>query len=53
MMNQANDSRDRIKIDLGIVPLAASTGCVGYLDGGYYGGSVVVPGDGVYFWGGD
>jgi hypothetical protein len=53
MMNQANDSHDRIKIGLGIALLAALTGCVGYVDGGYYGGPVVVPGPTVYFWGGD
>ncbi|MCX6923799.1 MAG: hypothetical protein NT154_11420 [Verrucomicrobia bacterium] len=38
---------------LGIALLAAFTGCVGYVDGGYYGGPVVVPGPSVYFWGGD
>ena len=38
---------------LGIALLAALTGCVGYVDGGYYGGAVVVPGPDVYFWGGD
>ena len=53
MTNQANDSYDRIKLGLGIALLAALTGCVGYVDGGYYGGPVVVPGLGVYFWGGD
>ena len=44
MTNQANESHDRIKIGLGIALLAALTGCVGYVDGGYYGGPVVVPG---------
>ena len=53
MTNQANESHDRIKIGLGIALLAALTGCVGYVDGGYYGGPVVVPGPSVYFWGGD
>jgi hypothetical protein len=43
----------RIKIGLGIALLAVLTGCVGYVDGGYYGGPVVVPGPSVYFWGGD
>ena len=38
---------------LGVGLLAALTGCVGYVDGGYYGGPVVVPGPSVYFWGGD
>ena len=37
MMNQANDSHDRIKIGLGIALLAALTGCVGHVDGGCYG----------------
>jgi hypothetical protein len=37
MMNQANDSHDRIKIGLGIARLAALTGRVGYVDGGCYG----------------
>ena len=38
---------------LGVALLAALTGCVGYVDGGYYGGSaVVVPGPDVYFYGG-
>jgi hypothetical protein len=54
---------DRIKIGLGIALLAASAGCVGYVDGGYvgggYGGTVVVPvadpyfGGGIYERGGD
>ena len=51
--SRADRSVDRIKIGLGIVLLAALTGCVGYVDGGYYGGPVVVPGPSVYFWGGD
>ncbi len=37
---------------LGIALLAVLTGCVGYVDGGYYGGPVVVPGPDVYFYGG-
>jgi hypothetical protein len=37
---------------LGMALLAALTGCVGYVDGGYYGGPVVVPGPDVYFYGG-
>ena len=52
-MNHAKGPVDQIKIGLGIVLLAALTGCVGYVDGGYYGGSAVVPGPSVYFWGGD
>ena len=43
-MNKTNGPVDRIKIGLGIALLAALTGCVGYVDGGYYGGPVVVPG---------
>ena len=53
-MNQANGPVDRIKIGLGIALLASLMGCVGYVDGGYYGGGpVVVPGPDVVFWGGD
>jgi hypothetical protein len=51
-MNKANGPVDRARIGLGIVLLAALTGCVGYVDGGYYGGPVVVPGPDVYFYGG-
>jgi hypothetical protein len=51
-MNKANTPVDRIKLGLGIALLAALTGCVGYVDGGYYGGTVVVPGPDVYFYGG-
>ena len=43
----------RIDIWLGIALLAALTGCVGYVDGGYSSGPVVVGGPDVYFWGGD
>ena len=43
----------RIDIGLGIALLAVLTGCVGYVDGGYYGGPAVVPAPSVYFWGGD
>jgi hypothetical protein len=42
----------RIEIGLGIALLATMTGCVGYVDGGYYGGPVVVPVPEVYFYGG-
>ena len=51
-MNKANGPIDRIKIGLGIALLAALTGCVGFVGGGY-GGAVVVPEPDVYFWGGD
>jgi len=49
--SKANRPADRIKIGLGIALLAAVTGCVGYVDGGY-GGAVVVPGPDLYFYGG-
>jgi hypothetical protein len=55
-MNKTNSSADRAKIGLALFLLAALTGCVGYVDGGYgyggYGGSVVVPGPDMYFFGG-
>jgi hypothetical protein len=54
-MNQANGPVDRIKIGLGIALgialLAALTGCVGFVDGGY-GGMVVAPEPDFYFFGG-
>jgi len=40
-----------IKIGLGIALLAAVSGCVGYVEPGY-GGPVVVPVSGVYFYDG-
>jgi len=43
----------RINTGLGIALLLSLMGCVGYVDGGYYGGPVVVPAPDVYFWGGD
>jgi hypothetical protein len=49
--NKANGPVNQIKIGLGIALLAALTGCVGYVDGGY-GGTVVVPGPDVYVFGG-
>ena len=55
-MNQTNGPVNRIKIGLGIALLAALTGCVGYVDGGYvgegYGGAVVVAEPDVYIFGG-
>jgi hypothetical protein len=51
-MNLPNGPLDRIKIGLGIALLAALTGCVGYVDEGYYGGSAVVSGPDVGFYGG-
>jgi hypothetical protein len=50
-MNKTNGPVDRIKMGLGIALLAAMTGCVGYVDGGYS-GAVVVPGSDVYVFGG-
>jgi hypothetical protein len=51
-MNKANRPVDRIKMGLGIVLLATLMGCVGYVDGGYGGGVVVVPDPDVYVFGG-
>ena len=55
-MNPTNDWVTRIKIGLGIALVVVLMGCVGYVDGGYYGGGysgvVVVPAPEVYFWGG-
>ena len=56
-MNKARSPVDQIKIGLGIALLLVTlAGCVGYVDGGYYGGgyggTVVVPAPDVYFWGG-
>ena len=50
-MNKANGPVDRIKIGLGIALLAALTGCVGFVGGGY-GGEVVVPGPDLFLFGG-
>jgi len=51
-MNQPNRLVARIKIGIGIALLAALTGCVGYVDGGYGGGVVAVPGPDVVVFGG-
>src|ERR1039458_10014343 len=51
-MNKANALVDRIKIGLGVVLVVTLTGCVGYVDGGGYGGAVGVPGADFYFFGG-
>lgn len=53
-MNKTKTTIDRIKIGLGIAMLAALTGCGGYVGAGYYGdgGTVVVAGPEVGFWGG-
>jgi hypothetical protein len=50
-MNKSNGVIDRAKVGLGIALLAALTGCVGVVGGGY-GGEVVVPGPDVYLFGG-
>ena len=39
---------DSLKVGLAIALLAALPGCVGYADGGYYGGAVVAPGPFIY-----
>lgn len=52
MVNKAINSLGLIKIWAGIALLTVLTGCVGYVGGGY-GGTVIVPGPDVYFWGGD
>ena len=46
-MNNTNSLAGRIKLGLGVALLAALTGCVGYVDGGY-GGDVVVGTPGVW-----
>jgi len=51
-MNKTNDPVNLIKIGLGIALLAALTGCVGFVGGGY-GGEVVVPGPDLFLFGGD
>jgi len=51
-MNPTNGWTDRIKIGLGIALLTAFTGCVGYVDGGYDSGAVVVGAPDVYVFGG-
>jgi len=50
-MNKTNDPVNLIKIGLGIALLAALTGCVGFVGGGY-GGEVVVPGPDLFLFGG-
>jgi hypothetical protein len=52
-MNKTHALVNQIKIGLAVALLAAFTGCVGgYVDGGGYGGAVVVPGPDVGFYGG-
>jgi hypothetical protein len=51
-MNKAKGTVDRIKIVLGIALVATLVGCVGYVDGGYGGGGVVVAEPDVYVFGG-
>jgi len=43
--------RGRINLGLEVLLLGSLMGCVGYVDGGY-GGTVIVPGPDVYFYGG-
>jgi hypothetical protein len=43
---------DRFKVGLGlalVTGMTVLTGCVGYVDGGGYGGAVVAPGPDVFF----
>ena len=42
----------RLQVAVGMVLLFALTGCVGYVDGGYGGGAVVVAQPDVYLFGG-
>jgi len=53
-MNKTNNPFNLIKLGLATVALAVLTGCAGYVDegGGGYGGTVVVPGPDVGFYGG-
>jgi hypothetical protein len=51
-MNKSGNLVNQIKMGLAMALLAAFTGCVGYVDGGGYGGTVVVPGPEVDFYGG-
>jgi hypothetical protein len=51
-MNQFNNAKIPTALLLGIVLLTALIGCVGYVDGGYGGGAVIVPGPDVYLFGG-
>jgi hypothetical protein len=51
-VRKPNGLVDPVKIGLGIVLLATLTGCVGYVDGGYGGGGVVVAEPDVFLFGG-
>jgi hypothetical protein len=51
-MNKMAEYVYHLKIGLALTLLLALTGCVGYVDGGGYGGAVVVPGPDVGFYGG-
>ena len=51
-MKKASGRFDRMKIGLGVALLAALTGCVGYVDGGYGGGTVVVGAPDTFIFGG-
>jgi len=50
-MTRTNGAVHRIKIGFGLVLLAAVTGCIGFVDGGY-GVPVLVPEPPVFFYGG-
>ena len=52
-MNTTKGVVERIKMGLGIALLAASTGCLGVVDGGYgYEGPVFLPGPEFFLFGG-
>jgi hypothetical protein len=51
-MIQIRNPLKLIKIGLPLLVLIAFTGCYGYVDGGGYGGTVVVPGPTVAVYGG-
>jgi hypothetical protein len=52
MSNKVIGCLGRLKIGLGVALVAVLTGCVGYVDGGYGGGAVVVGGPDAVFLGG-
>ena len=41
-----------LRLGVGVLLLASLVGCVGYADGGYGGGALIVPGPDFYFFGG-
>jgi hypothetical protein len=51
-MKRTNQPSFKVHLALGIALLMTLAGCVGYVDGGYGGGAVVVPGPDVFLFGG-